>query len=103
MEDDGAAGNRPGGGRAERSQAVARPSTPRSGIAGWLRPRPDRDRPSFTMTGSTTAAAEPFLKWPGGKRWAARQIAEVIRPWLRGRYFEPFLGGGAVFFRTMPS
>ena len=46
---------------------------------------------------------KPFLKWPGGKRWSAPQIAEIIRPHLNGRYFEPFLGSGAVFFTLLPS
>ena len=45
---------------------------------------------------------KPFLKWPGGKRWLAKQIAFIIRRQLRRRYFEPFLGGGAVFFRLQP-
>jgi DNA adenine methylase len=44
----------------------------------------------------------PFLKWPGGKRWAAAHIAEIIKPRLLGTYFEPFLGGGAVFFYLGP-
>lgn len=44
----------------------------------------------------------PFLKWPGGKRWAAPQIASLIGRHLTGRYYEPFLGGGAVFFYLRP-
>ena len=44
----------------------------------------------------------PFLKWPGGKRWAAPLIADLIRGTLRGVYYEPFLGGGAVFFQLRP-
>jgi DNA adenine methylase len=44
----------------------------------------------------------PFIKWPGGKRWIAARIAELITPQLTGTYFEPFLGGGAVFFHMLP-
>jgi DNA adenine methylase len=44
----------------------------------------------------------PFLKWPGGKRWVAPRIAELIKPSLTGTYYEPFLGGGAVFFHILP-
>lgn len=44
----------------------------------------------------------PFLKWPGGKRWAASKIAALVRTHLSGRYYEPFLGGAAVFFHLRP-
>lgn len=46
--------------------------------------------------------ARPFLKWPGGKRWAALEISALVRTRLLGRYYEPFLGGGAVFFSLCP-
>src|SRR5947209_12756997 len=43
----------------------------------------------------------PFLKWPGGKRWfIARHGAALPREF--GRYFEPFLGAGSVFFHLQP-
>ncbi|MEX2080904.1 MAG: Dam family site-specific DNA-(adenine-N6)-methyltransferase [Dehalococcoidia bacterium] len=41
--------------------------------------------------------SRPFLKWAGGKGRLAPLIAERA-PVAFGRYFEPFLGGGAVFF-----
>jgi DNA adenine methylase len=44
----------------------------------------------------------PFLKWPGGKRWAGCRITALIREHLTGTYYEPFLGGGAVFFELRP-
>ena len=43
------------------------------------------------------SGARPFLKWVGGKR----QLLPVLRrfyPPAPGRYFEPFVGSGAVFF-----
>ena len=46
--------------------------------------------------------AEPFLRWPGGKRWVAPVLAGIVRKSLFGKYIEPFLGGGAVFFRVGP-
>src|SRR5205814_9882593 len=47
-------------------------------------------------------ALRPFLKWPGGKRWAAYRIADLVRTHLKGRYYEPFVGGAAVFFHVRP-
>jgi DNA adenine methylase len=43
----------------------------------------------------------PFLKWPGGKRWFVTHYADLI-PRAFGRYVEPFLGSGAVFFHLKP-
>lgn len=48
------------------------------------------------------APLPPFLKWAGGKRWLSNRIAELAQP-LLGKYIEPFLGSGAVFFVLRPS
>lgn len=44
----------------------------------------------------------PFLKWAGGKRWLISSHDELF-PNEFGRYYEPFLGSAAVFFRLTPT
>jgi len=44
---------------------------------------------------------QPLLKWPGGKRALVGSILPSV-PKEFGRYFEPFLGGGALFFAISP-
>ena len=50
---------------------------------------------------------KPFLKWAGGKTRVVEELANIIESkplncdWTIGtgeRYFEPFLGSGAMFF-----
>jgi DNA adenine methylase len=48
------------------------------------------------------AGVRPFLKWPGGKRWLAPLVTELVGPDLKRAYYEPFLGGGAVFLHLNP-
>lgn len=51
---------------------------------------------------------KPFLKWVGGKRQLLKQFRQMnLYPPERfnpkiGKYFEPFVGGGAVFFDLLP-
>lgn len=44
---------------------------------------------------------QPFLKWPGGKRWLVANYHQIF-PREYNAYVEPFLGGGSVFFYLMP-
>jgi len=45
---------------------------------------------------------KPFLKWAGGKRWLIHRHQKIF-PKEYGKYIEPFLGGGAVFFGLAPA
>lgn len=52
---------------------------------------------------------KPFVKWVGGKRQLLRQFKELglyppdgFDP-INATYYEPFVGGGAVFFDLLPS
>ncbi|HEY9809640.1 MAG TPA: DNA adenine methylase [Halomicronema sp.] len=50
---------------------------------------------------STKVLSRPFLKWAGGKT----QLIEQYKPYFPKtytNYYEPFLGGGAVFFSLQP-
>jgi DNA adenine methylase len=44
----------------------------------------------------------PFIKWAGGKGQLLSELDKLI-PSQFNRYFEPFLGGGAMFFYMMSS
>jgi len=46
-------------------------------------------------------ACNPFLKWPGGKRQLLKELLNRL-PKEYNRYFEPFVGGGALFFKIKP-
>ena len=43
----------------------------------------------------------PFIKWAGGKRQLLPELLRYV-PERFGRYYEPFVGGGALFFELRP-
>jgi DNA adenine methylase len=45
--------------------------------------------------------ARPVLKWAGGKRQMLPRLLEIIPP-ISGKYIEPMIGGGALFFGLAP-
>lgn len=55
--------------------------------------------------GNLNIPAKPFLKWAGGKGQLIGQIdrffASIFSGKQIGRYIEPFIGGGAVFFHVV--
>lgn len=50
---------------------------------------------------SSHKGISPFLKWPGGKRKLLKHILGIL-PKSFGAYYEPFLGGAALFFALKP-
>ena len=68
------------------------------------------DRPSFAVDQDElrviaeaylSSTPRPFLKWAGSKRMLLRHLIPHL-PRRFGRYFEPFLGGGSLFFLLRP-
>lgn len=57
--------------------------------------------PQTNSSSTTRKSPGPFLKWAGGKRWLVETYGEIF-PVEYGRYIEPFLGGGAIFFHLLP-
>ena len=49
-----------------------------------------------------SSKARPFLKWVGGKTQLLPQLSAKL-PKKFGKYYEPFLGGGALFFHLYPA
>jgi DNA adenine methylase len=53
------------------------------------------------MTKSSSEIIRPFLRWPGGKQWLATRLSKLVPKKCR-TYFEPFIGGGSLFFASRP-
>lgn len=64
-----------------------------SAINSFLDSRRRKNKKNKKITG----IPHPFLKWAGGKRQLLSQLDEFI-PKKFNKYFEPFVGGGALYF-----
>lgn len=53
------------------------------------------------MTKASNEIIKPFLRWPGGKQWLAIRLSKLVPERCR-KYFEPFIGGGSLFFASRP-
>src|SRR5215472_14459579 len=53
------------------------------------------------LSSSRSRYPQPFVKWAGGKAQLIPQIAKWL-PRHFDRFFEPFVGGGAVYFYLRP-
>jgi DNA adenine methylase len=62
----------------------------------------DDERRLAKRDGTFSPSNQPFLKWPGGKRWLVPELIKIIKEYNYVTYREPFLGGGALFFALRP-
>lgn len=53
------------------------------------------------QAGERRIVCKPFLKWVGGKSQLLPELTRRL-PTTFSRYFEPFVGGGALFFEAQP-
>jgi site-specific DNA-adenine methylase len=56
--------------------------------------------PSIVATFVDLRNVHPFIKWAGGKSQLLSELDKMI-PHQFNKYFEPFRGGGAMFFYLM--
>ena len=74
----------------EKDKAPSRQAAEKSEAA----PKPAAERDAVQ--------AKPILKWAGGKTQLLGQLLPKV-PEVYGRYIEPFIGGGAMFFALNPA
>ncbi|HEX5429556.1 MAG TPA: DNA adenine methylase [Patescibacteria group bacterium] len=60
-----------------------------------------KDLNQLALKLKTKIDAQPFIKWAGGKRQLLDELEKHKPKWFN-RYFEPFVGGGALYFRIQP-
>jgi DNA adenine methylase len=56
--------------------------------------------PNGSAKSISGSSVKPFLRWAGGKTWFLK-IIENFLPEQINNYYEPFLGGGSIFFFLM--
>jgi DNA adenine methylase len=61
----------------------------------------DREALAETAERTLSAVPRPFLRWAGSKQRLLWQLVPLL-PASFGRYYEPFLGGGSLFFLLQP-
>jgi len=59
---------------------------------------------NLSMNNHDYPAVKPFLRWAGGKSKLVKTLVDFVPPSNSyDRYFEPFVGAGALFFHIGPS
>lgn len=58
-------------------------------------------KPTSIMSKINMTSLKPFLKWAGGKRQLLPVLSQYV-PVRYNRYYEPFVGAGALFFQQQP-
>lgn len=53
------------------------------------------------QTSNISVRSQPFLKWAGGKTQLLKELLKRVPP-TYNVYFEPFIGGGALYFAIAP-
>lgn len=62
----------------------------------------DEKAPVVNKIANIEPAPRPFVKWVGGKRQLLDVLHALLPKERPGRYYEPFIGGGAFLFSQLP-
>lgn len=83
------------------SELIVQQTTDKNLLERIVNPFKNTDHAKRSSTTNENDAPKPFLQWVGGKREMIPQYRDYF-PKSYKRYFEPFLGGGAMFFELRP-
>ena len=72
--------------------------SPRPGASPIATPAANGQTPTDHAETSVRSGARPFVKWAGGKTQIVGDLLALAPPRI-DTYYEPFAGGGALFFR----
>ena len=81
-----------------RGAAIIGTSPHRSGATPITAPAVNGQTPTSGEDTASRAVARPFVKWAGGKAQIVEALV-ALAPERIDTYYEPFVGGGALFFR----
>ena len=80
---------------------IPKPVSTASFVTSAIQSKPIKSKVTVSVKSLVEPVPRPFVKWAGGKRQLLSILTNAA-PQSYGRYFEPFIGGGAYLFSQLP-